>query len=1255
MRFSPTYERKTNPFLLYYGESVEPLISAKRESEIIKRYVLLEDLRSRLKQESKGTEGTTAVVCSDKALLALATFAPRELNHLDAVPGIGHEFKERYGQIFIDAINQNFRESITKTPANEKTLELCKQLQNKLINLNKRNKLLYLPKLTAKFGIDLSTLTDADLSKKFMSSSVLKVSPKSERAFNLLSKFKRDSDTAIRETGIKDLYIATPFVIGNVNKFPVRAPLALFPVDIVVDGDSISIVKDETRDAFFNTTLLLLVYKMRGINIENIPDEYSEPSLKNFYEDLTNFYKEHLLNLSFENVQYQKFQEYTASAFPGLSYRDFVVEGNIVLGHFALRSDAISKDFNALVADIDMHPLLQELICPVEHMSDAMAESLERAFENRKQVLHTNENQTFYIDKLNKSQEDVLTFIQRNDKLVVHGPPGTGKSQTITSLIADAILKDQNVLVVSEKKTALDVVYSRLKGLSKYAFLIDDVDDKQSFYSTVANICSSELPELPINLENIANNINMRLSELDNLYTFLNSPSVFSDTPLELYQHYHALQQFIQQGDRNKDVIINKIPIDLKVMPTRQLKEYCLYFCDESHIAQLLKYEDFINKYPWMTSIKTSYDVSTTKTLMQICSSMMSDLQKAMQRSLFSGFRMKSFQKKFLAATANYADAEMFLTLYLEHEGALISAMQEYELYSTTRIAYDRLSREYKQYLKAIRDINNNCGYGYSMCSTFVFVFSLVYKIMCFEKSNGSILELQAHFNQQLHRIERLLNQKQEAVALAAANKLHEASFMLSQSKRHLDILKLTESKRKPSLANFIKKFGFELFSAARIWFLTPDTVSALLPNNPNLFDLVIFDEASQMYLEKGLPAIARAKKVIIAGDSKQLKPSSLGFSRFEVEDTLDEFENESVVNSESLLSAAEYKWPSIMLNYHYRSQFSELINFSNYAFYNAKLFVAPNTIQPKWAPITVDKVDGLWVNRQNMVEAQRIVAYLKWFFKARRNQETIGVITFNITQRDLIDDLIYEECKKDLLFKQQIEFEQRRQENGQDIGLFVKNIENVQGDERDFIIFSIGYAKNEQGKIVRNFGWLNSYGGENRLNVAITRAKKHIHIVTSIYPNELQVEDLKNKGPQLLKEYLLYACYVNNKDVKNQQKILWDLTDAPNQNKSVTFDSPFEEEVYNALQQAGYTLETQVGVGGYKIDMAIIKDGQYLLGIECDGAQYHSSDRARSRDYHRQKYLESRGWTIHRIWSTSWWRNPQQEIAKIVAMVPRN
>jgi superfamily I DNA and/or RNA helicase len=343
------------------------------------------------------------------------------------------------------------------------------------------------------------------------------------------------------------------------------------------------------------------------------------------------------------------------------------------------------------------------------------------------------------------------------------------------------------------------------------------------------------------------------------------------------------------------------------------------------------------------------------------------------------------------------------------------------------------------------------------------------------------------------------------------------------------------------------------------------------------------------------------------------------------------------------------------MLSYHYRSKYEELIAFSNFAFYGGRLYISPNANQPEKPPIQVIKVEnGLWEERANKEEAIKTVELLKNFLINRKNNQTVGIITFNSSQRDLILDLIDLECINDSDFSNCVKKEFDRKKNGEDIGLFIKNIENVQGDERDCIIFSIAYAKDIKGRVVRNYGWLNQTGGENRLNVAISRAKEQIYIVTSIESDELITDDLKNDGPKIFKKYLEYAYAVSNGNNEGASRILNSFGEAYEYCAiSSDSDNNFENKVYNALIQCGYNVEKQVGIGGYRIEIAI-KDikGNFILGIECDSKLYNNSKSTRDRDIHRQLYLEARGWKIHRIWSSDWWRNSKGEIDKIQKLI---
>ena len=411
-----------------------------------------------------------------------------------------------------------------------------------------------------------------------------------------------------------------------------------------------------------------------------------------------------------------------------------------------------------------------------------------------------------------------------------------------------------------------------------------------------------------------------------------------------------------------------------------------------------------------------------------------------------------------------------------------------------------------------------------------------------FKAMNQKHLYIFDKYQEKINEMSELMEEKKQVTVESFEMELYKHAVNLTNTKRIMDMKRILESQRKISVKAFIDIFQVELMNSVRIWMMTPEVVSAIVPLIYGMFDLVIFDEASQMYVEKGIPAIYRAKKVVVAGDTKQLRPSSLGIGRLDDED---EFYEQDVLkdvsmDAKSLLDLARYRYQETILNYHYRSVYEELISFSNHAFYDGKLIVSPNHSEPDKPQIEYIHVeDGIFDNRRNIQEARAVIRLIKKIFKNRQDNETIGVITFNSTQRDQIENLIDEELFKRGKYQKEFERELFRADDGEDTSLFVKNIENVQGDERDIIIFSMGYARNPEGVIRRRFGWLNNEGGQNRLNVAISRAKKKIYFVSSLYPEELKVEDLKSKGPKLLKDYMRYCYFISNNKPEMAKEVL--------------------------------------------------------------------------------------------------------------------
>ena len=436
------------------------------------------------------------------------------------------------------------------------------------------------------------------------------------------------------------------------------------------------------------------------------------------------------------------------------------------------------------------------------------------------------------------------------------------------------------------------------------------------------------------------------------------------------------------------------------------------------------------------------------------------------------------------------------------------------------------------------------------------------------------------------------------------------------------------------------------LMSALKPCFMmSPLSVSVFLEAKSYEFDLVVFDEASQVHTEDAIGAIMRGKQVIIVGDTKQLPPTNffattLNDEDFDV-DNGDEETDDYAGAYESILDEAVTVLPERSLRWHYRSRDEHLIAFSNIKIYNGSLITFPSSIE-KAPDLGVEYVyvyNGVYDRggkKNNIIEAKRVAQLVFEHFK-KYPKRSLGVVTFSEAQQNAVDAAIRQMRLNNGAFEKFFA-------DNVDEPFFIKNLENVQGDERDTIIFSIGYAKDSRGIMYMNFGPLSRNGGYRRLNVAITRAKYNVKLVGSIQATDIDLEKTSSEGVKLLRSYIEYA----------QQGIVA-LDKELDYNYDLTFDSPFEEAVYDFLSGKGYEVVTQVGCSGFRIDMAIknpMQKGKFAIGVECDGATYHNSRTARERDRLRQTVLEDMGWTIYRIWSTDWIKNQKSEEEKLIKAI---
>ena len=412
---------------------------------------------------------------------------------------------------------------------------------------------------------------------------------------------------------------------------------------------------------------------------------------------------------------------------------------------------------------------------------------------------------------------------------------------------------------------------------------------------------------------------------------------------------------------------------------------------------------------------------------------------------------------------------------------------------------------------------------------------------------------------------------------------------------------------------------------------MSPLSVAEYLSHEVPDFDVVIFDEASQIPTADAIGALSRGKQVVVVGDPKQMPPSRLFSGDDDLDDKYDEHVDLDSILTECLGSGMK----SVLLNWHYRSRHEQLIAFSNKTYYGGNLitFPSPDAAGAHHKGLFVHDVNGLYDrggSGTNIDEARAVVEALTQHVEGPCRQ-SIGVVTFNQKQQALIEGL----WDKRLI--ERPDLEERILMLPQTIS--IKNLESVQGDERDVVLFSTTFGKDPQGRFMLNFGPLGQLGGERRLNVAITRARDRMEIFSSFHPNEIDPARISHQGIRDMREWLLFA--------RTGQ-----LTGALALNPSGALpDSPFEVGVIAALAARGWVVHPQVGCSGYRIDLAVVHPNipsRYLAGIECDGATYHSFKTARDRDKQRQIILENLGWSIVRIWSTDWFEDQEREIDRV-------
>jgi very-short-patch-repair endonuclease len=449
----------------------------------------------------------------------------------------------------------------------------------------------------------------------------------------------------------------------------------------------------------------------------------------------------------------------------------------------------------------------------------------------------------------------------------------------------------------------------------------------------------------------------------------------------------------------------------------------------------------------------------------------------------------------------------------------------------------------------------------------------------------------------------------------------------------------ITKKRMHLPLRQLLKEIPSVVLTLTPCLLMSPLSIAQYLSTDASNFDLVVFDEASQIPVWDAIGAMARGKQVVMVGDPKQLPPTNF-FGRADGADDEEVVEGELESILDECLGAS---LPTRHLSWHYRSRHESLIAFSNHRYYAGGLVTFPSPVTEDRA-VTFHFVNGRYEKggaRTNQAEAKALVADLVKRLNSpgfRESGLTIGVVTFNSEQQSLIEDLLDEERRKDPGLEpyfNEVELEP----------VFVKNLESVQGDERDIMYFSITYGPNTSGAVSMNFGPLNRDGGERRLNVAVTRARHELRVFSSLRGEQMDLSRTKAAGVRDLKHFLEFA-----------ERGRRALAEAHHGSQG-DFDSPFEATVAEALRRKGWQVHTQIGASSFRVDLGVVHPdfaGRYLAGVECDGATYHRSATARDRDKLREQVLRGLGWEIVRIWSTDWWVDPGGTLERTHAKLTR-
>lgn len=1093
---------------------------------------------------------------------------------------------------------------------------------------------------------------------------------------NALTYVYRTARTSLEENGANSLFLALGMLRwfeNSKSEQPRYAPILLLPVDIVRKSGNKYVIRKRDEDIILNITLVELLKQNFRISLDQLKELPKDESGVDVKKIFTCFRQ--------AIADEKKWTVLEESMLGLFSFNKFVMWNDI-------HSNADKLAENAIVASLIENRDKQE---PSDETVDARI------------IDKSNSPIDFSIPlDVDSSQMEAIVESGKGRTFILHGPPGTGKSQTITNMIANALYQGRRVLFVAEKMAALSVVQSRLEKVGLAPFCLElhsNKATKKHFLEQMDRVLNVTKIKEPADYASKAEEL---FAERKSLISYMDALHQKGSNGLSLYEcisEYLTIPQdelqdhlpqkavltadFIERcknqlepletilgivGVPENHPLFGLEPIDNRLDTTDTIKRILQQYKQKlaSYVQMLPSYRDDIlrtdvrrlrrewediqakwfllryfakKKFLKEFQIYGHVDASNVEEVFALMSdyqrrqdtyqqgieSQSSDAQDSVY--LLDVFQQLNDLKDQLAAKTNQKNSSEEIAASLNRWLDGYQQMKDWYLWT------DKKRELCQMNLQAVVSHVENGEEPKEVIPAFL--KSVYHNLISVSidadeqlRSFNSVV-----FRQRIEQYKRDTLRFQELSKKELYSKLASrvpSSSAASADGSEISILKrnIANGGRGNSIRSIIDSIPNLLPRLCPCMLMSPISVAQYIDLNSEKFDLVIFDEASQMPTSEAVGAIARGKALIVVGDSKQMPPTSF-FSTTQVdEDEADIDDMESILDDCKTLSLREY-----YLSWHYRSKHESLIAFSNSQYYDNRLFTFPS-VDDQTAKVKLVPVEGVYDKgrtRSNPEESKAIVKeIIRRLSDPELSKYSIGVVAFSKVQGNLIEDDLTEELDRHPELKE-IAYNSPEP-------IFIKNLENVQGDERDVILFSIGYGADKDGKVSMNFGPLNNAGGERRLNVAVSRARYEMIVYSSLRSSQIDLKRSQAKGVEGLKGFLEFA--------ETGHLPMLEST-LHNHDKNVMV-----RQICEMLTEQGYLATPNVGRSNFKVDIAVSSAKQpekYILGILCDGKTYYETKTTRDREIVQPNIMKMLGWRVMRVYSIDWYENRERSILQIL------